>query len=568
MLDEKIIEQAPKAGLRSSIEEVARVDPVTWAMYFRRLRGHSFKFDVRDEMTAEAMANERTRKMLLLRQRPFLIGPLSDTHPHKAYEKGRQVGVSELALTEEMWFLWANPDKKFVHTFPRDKQLQDFSTTRIAPALRETPRMRSIVGVPNQVYVKKIGYGFLMLRSAWESNLGEGIDADGVVFDEKDRMQAGIDVAFRESLKSSNFGWIREVSTPTLPGKGVDEPYSVSDQREWHVRCKACSMWQTVDYPDNVIQMSDLPLGSVEIPDGAFEFRCRKPRCRGELDRLTGQWVARYPDRKNIRGYWIPQTIAPWISATQLMRNKAYYKFQQLFENYCLGRPSVSDNILLSESDFEYSIAGHGPFTSRTPEWERITVGIDWGHLNWVTVIGTNSFNHRKYLLAIEVFDDDAADANVAVAVGQFLAPFDPDVIVPDSGYGKDRNKILMKKFPGKVFSCFYNSSDKSSRTIKPVWSEDKGQVLCDRTISLKETCLMFKERELGLPAWDQKVKLLQRHFLNLTPMKEEDEDDGTIVEVIRAKGDDHLAHAVNYARLGMEKLEGGTSPFSFEFVG
>ena len=44
--------------------------------------------------------------------------------------------------------------------------------------------MRAIMGVPNQVQTKRLSNSFLLLRSAWESNLGEGIDADGVTFDE------------------------------------------------------------------------------------------------------------------------------------------------------------------------------------------------------------------------------------------------------------------------------------------------------------------------------------------------------------------------------------------------
>lgn len=453
------------------------------------------------------------------------------------------------------------------NTFPREKQLTDFATTRIAEAKDESPRMKHLFGTPDQTFLKRIGESsFLLLRSAWESNLGEGVDADGVTFDEKDRMKEGIEVAFRESLSSSKFGLLREVSTPTLPGRGVDANYLHSDQHEWHVKCLKCSMWQPIEFPDNIVQMKDVPPGAKELPEGAFEYRCRKDKCRGELDRVYGYWVPKFPTRGNIRGYLIPQTICPWITATQLMQKKIDYKFQQLWENYCLGRTSVGENVLLSEEDFANAIAGHEMVGARTPDWDHITVGIDWGHLNWVVVIGRNAHNGKRYLLNIGVFEDDMRNELESVKRAEaFLAPFNPDVIVADAGYGKDRNAYLLRKYPGKLFACWYNPSERGSRTFVPSWQDAFSKVLVDRTMTVKNTCRVIKERELGLPRYDRAMQLFQKHFSALAPMREEEE--GEIFETIQATGDDHLVHATGYAILGMDKVESAYSSFSFDFV-
>lgn len=803
-------------------------------------------------------------------------------------------------------------------TFPREKQLTDFSTTRINEVMEESPRMKHLFGVPNQTFLKKIGFSsFLLLRSAWESNLGEGIDADGVTFDEKDRMKEGIEVAFRESLSSSKYNLLREVSTPTLPGRGVDASFLHSDQMEWHIRCTKCGMWQTIEYPENVIQMMDIPPGAKELPEGAFEYRCRKDKCRGDLDRVHGQWIAKYPSRANIRGYLIPQTICPWINATQLMQKKIDYKFQQLWENYsslpgfpvltnngpklieqvttadsvfthkarwrrvtalhphlyngtivdvyvggdyrkptlsvtrdhpvllegggwlnaehlvaeqrstgykghwlcypkpklpeepqhlslsglvtnewarfyglflaegcataittvhhkkekgliafskrmlgrlgnvytqdpakyegqsqqavvvggsltndskaffldlyggtlankripafvfglprvqklaflrgyvegdgyisegtlelqtcsphighglqlliadlgyyaklrghrnklngetfmqhrltysgapgrkllrelgypardpersytfyredsdffllpvrkvvkrevanervynfavkddesyllngvvshnCLGRTSIGENILLSEQDFENATAGHEMVGARTPDWDMVSIGIDWGHLNWVVVIGRNATNGKKYLLNIGVFEDDLRNELDSVKrAEEFIAPYEPDLIIADAGYGKDRNAYLLRKYPNKLFSCYYNPSEKGSRTFIPSWSDAFSKVLVDRTMTLKNTCRIIKERELGLPRYDRAMQTWQKHFMHLAPLREE--EDGEIFEVISSTGDDHLAHATGYALLGFDKMESSLSSFSFDFL-
>lgn len=549
---------------RQSALSLAKADPLLWTMLYRRLKGQKYVFDLHHEM-GKAI-HEATPKQLL-RHRPFLKQPLTDMSRHKVYKKARQVGVSELSITEVLWFLWSHPNKKWIYTFPRDKQLTDFSTTRIAEAFAETALMRGVIGIPNQIYTKRIGDSFLMLRSAWDSNLGEGIDADGVTFDEKDRMKEGIEVAFKESLSSSAWGLTREVSTPTLPGRGVDAPYALSCQYEWFVKCSKCGKRQTVDYPDNVVQMHEIPYGTSDIPEGTFEYRCRLDKCRGVLNRLDGEWVAAYPNRKDISGYWMPQTICAWLTASELMRKKGEYKFKQLFENYCLGRTSIGENVLLTHQNFEDCIAGYEMPNARGAEWNHIVAGIDWGHLNWVVIMGVNSVNNRKYLLNVAVFEDDQHnELNSVKQIDHFLEPFNPDVIVADAGYGKDRNSYLLKRYPGKVFACSYNTSDKSSRTFKPVWADKDSRVLVDRTMTLKNTCRTIMDKEIGFPIFDKRLGLLIKHFLNLAPMKVE--EDGDIYETIDKTGDDHLAHATNYALIALDKIEGSSSSsFSFEFI-
>lgn len=554
-------------SIRDGLAALAKKRASTWSMYNRTIKGSPYTFDVSgliDKLnTSEAKADV---KRLLLRHRPFLVQPLNDPHPWKVYKKGRQVGVSELSVTETLWFLDTHPNTKWIYTFPREKQLLDFSTTRITEAMGESPRMKHLFTTPNQTFLKKIGgSSFLLLRSAWESNLGEGVDADGVTFDEKDRMKPGIEVAFRESLSSSRHGLLREVSTPTLPGRGVDASYMHSDQMEWHVKCRKCSMWQQIEYPENIVQMMDIPPGTKELPEGCYEYRCRKERCRGLLDRVHGFWVPRYPDRKNIRGYLIPQTICPWISATEVMQKKIEMKFQQFWENYVLAKTSIGENILLGEQDFINTTAGHAVVHSRSPDWSEISVGIDWGHLNWVVVIGKNASNGKRYLLNVAVFEDDhRSELQSVKLIDAFISPYEPDVIVADAGYGKDRNSYLLRKYPERLFACWYNPSEKGSRTFQPSWSDAFAKVLVDRTLTIKETCRAFKEKEIGLPAWDNGVKMLVKHFQNLAPMRVEEE--GEIYETIEKTGDDHLVHATGYAKLGLDKLEGGVSAFSFEF--
>lgn len=564
-------------SIKNVISTLAEVRPSTWSMYYRSIKGSPYSFDVRGRIeqlgpvTPEMKREDvNARTQLLLRHRPFLLQPLNDPHPKKIYKKGRQVGVSELSITEALWFLVMHPRTKVVYCFPREKQLIDFSSTRISEVMDESPYMRRLFQMPNQTFLKRIGgNSFLMLRSTWEANLGEGIDADVVIFDEKDRMKPNIEVAFKESLSSSNYGLLREVSTPTLPGRGIDASYAHSDQREWHVRCIKCGLWQTVEYPDNLIQIADVPPGTKEIPKGSYAYQCRKERCRGALNRLEGFWVPKFPSNQHIRGYMIPQTIAPWISADDVMQKRIDYKHLQLWENYVLAKTSVGESVLLTEADFDKANAGHEMISFRSlvsSDWEHVSIGVDWGNSNWCIVLGRNIHNKRMYVLNIRMFPDDPRDEMTMLkAMYDFIEPFNPDIIVADAGYGKDRCAYLLRRFPGKLFSTWYNMSAARSKTFAPMWNEVQSKLLVDRTMTLRLTCRAIREREIGFPRYDRMVEILVRHFQALAPLKVE--EDGEITEVIESTGEDHCAHTLGYALLGIERLTQSVSKFSCEFV-
>lgn len=575
--------------LMDALEELSMSDPAVFCALKRRLRGKPLSFRNDDDISDIAIDLLRTQnpqnwehelRGRLLMHRPWMLEPLRDRHPHKAYEKARQVGISELSLTEAIHFLTsAKPGEKlkWVYTFPRDSQLRDFSNTRIAEALRETKAMRDLVTGSNQIYAKGLRNGHLLLRSAWESGLGEGIDADGVTLDEKDRMKDGVDIAFRESLASSKYGWLREVSTPSLPDRGVDKSFRASDQRTWFVACKNGHK-QEITFEDNIHQVKggDL-LGVKELPPGTYDYLCRYSKCRAPLERRNGEWVTKYPDRVGIRGYHLSQLMAVWITATQLMQKKLEYRFYQPWANYCLGITAKGDNMMLSSEDFLGLDAQYQRITRRSPVWTRIGVGIDWGHQNWVTVFGDNT-NGRRYLLDIGIFEDDYRNPLSSVrAIEQYLIPFQPDVIVADAGYGKDRNAYLIKKFtegrdtPADVYACWYNPSTKASRTFQPVWGENR--VLVDRTMTLKVVARTIKDREWGMPTMaDPRVALLVKHWTSLSTMLHEEEnvDTGTksmVEEIAAVGGEDHLAHATCYGLLGLDRVAKTTNTFSFDFV-
>lgn len=101
-----LIESPPPATAMDGLEGIAKIDPVVWCAVNRRVKGEPLIFDNARKLSEDSLGQVRTtliksdydRELYsrLLHHRPFLKQPLRDKHLHKVYEKGRQIGGSEL----------------------------------------------------------------------------------------------------------------------------------------------------------------------------------------------------------------------------------------------------------------------------------------------------------------------------------------------------------------------------------------------------------------------------------------------------------------------------------------
>jgi hypothetical protein len=188
-------------------------------------------------------------------------------------------------------------------------------------------------------------------------------------------------------------------------------------------------------------------------------------------------------------------------------------------------------------------------------------IGLDWGHLNWGLAVGVNTYNNLAYLIGFNVVEDSDTDPlGSARQMHAWAQAFEPDLILADSGYGKDRNAYMLKLWGDRFYAVYYHPSDKHSRTFKPQFIQASHRVLADRTITLKYACQQIREKALGLPAWDSRLQLVVDHFKNLAPLQVEEDD--LIYEVIEHTGDDHLAHCVGYTAMGVDQLVEGWGNF------
>jgi hypothetical protein len=554
--------------------------PSIWAQELTTLRGRPYRFEARLENGIYDMSRPQA-------QRRFLQEIMDDQHPWKAQQKARQLGLSENAVREALWFADQHPHTKQVYTFPTENQVRDFSNTRLEETIKDSPylsRLMSETGDVDRVTLKKIRSSFIFFRSGATPKAGEGVDADMVTFDELDRMHKGVTVAFNESLSSSTYGYRRDVSTPSLPGVGVNESFQKSDQRHWFMECPYCGHFFTLvhDWP-NCIQEIPARLRhrfpDIKGMEQTHYFQCMQ--CHepvSDLTRMNGFWYALFPENKRVRGYQTSQLIAPWISATSVINKLLDYKLEQLHTNYVIGLPYMGKNVLITEGNIRACIDNSmtNPYDLPPAVRTKVQVGGDWGNDSW-QIAGAPFGDGRIVLTGIQHISDkmkEPEDKNPHFERSKaFFKLMDAKRGVFDAGYGKDRNYELLKEFPARVYSCFYpNNQTDYTKSFTDAWNDNDFRVNVDRTLTLKVALKMFVDRKIIIPKWivdDPTLapykgghlpifQVFIKHLTNLVSVMDiEDGADGR--EVINERigtlpGGDHFGHAWNYLCIGLRR--------------
>ena len=501
-----------------------------WAMEYRTLKGKPYRFN-----------GEKPHQ-----QRAFLQQMLADDSKHKTYQKSRQCGVSENSVSEILYLTDKYDYKKFMYVFPTGKQMKDFVQTRIEPAILSSEHITSRLNRKrDNLNSKQIGKCDIFFRSGSTPGAGEGVDLDGVFFDERDRMVTSILDAFREGLSSSPLALIRDISTPSLPGTGVNLSFEQSDKKYWFVRCTKCGHKQVLTFPESLVYIKD---------EATYDYKCKK--CNGYrcIDRTQGEWVPEIKDTQMPwSGYQVSQLDCAWIAADDIMEKKNRM-FPQFFFNYVLGLPYVGSNILIEQRHINNALEGGLEIVKKQGQ---IIAGVDWGDTSWI-VIGMLTDNNKKVMVIHYEKMDYTDPAKHFKRVSELIDEYNIDITVCDAGYGKDRNAALFRLHPKKVFSCNYVDTYQS-KIIENVWMDKRFSVTANRTVALKVMALAWKQGEVVLPKAlvvnNQNTLEFFNHMKSLAVKLVEVSETEMPWERIGSMGPDHFAHAFNYMWIAFYRI-------------
>jgi hypothetical protein len=464
-------------------------------------------------------------------------------------EKAAQMGASELALTWALYFCDRFPRTKTIFFFPTDESVQDFSHDRLGPIINESPRLAQICRGVQNVGLKHVGLSSIYMRGMYTKQATKSINADCLVFDELDESKRANKRQALQRIKHSQFGYVFELSTPTLPGYGIDEQWVTTDQRYWHLACRC---------PDGVVLEDHFPECVVER-DGGWTLRC--PKCgKEDLDpcapatvgEYTG-WVPRFPGRER-RGYHLTQLFSTVLDLGETMEWWNSGKDRDEFFNSVLGYPFAGDRMPLTLDLLHDS--GIDPYRLEIPKRrnpnDRIFMGVDQG--NTLHVVITKEEGEKRRLLWLGRLTGDDPFAELGKIIGQVK----PSACVIDDGPNTVPARQVARAFRN-CFTAHYSESAKKELH----WKQKDRMVMGHRTDTLDEMVLQWQQHVYATPADTPLTPELVVCFDQLRRLaKKKETDPKTAIEEIRyiSNGEDHYAHAFNYENMAASRPGARTS--------
>lgn len=463
----------------------------------------------------------------------FMLQPFMDMSPEQVHRKCAQIGGSVKEILRSFWlakYLRAN----VIYTLPTRNAVRDFVLPKVNPIIEHNPILGSFIRTTDSIELKKVGDRFIYFRGSWGQGSAISISAHILINDEKDHSNQKTLRTYKSRLDDAkrerpDLGWMMNFSNPTIPDYGIDEDFKNSCQYHWYIKCHRCNHWQFMKWPDNV-----------DVKRGIYI--CDK--CSGELDnedRRVGRWIAHKPKNK-VHGYWYSQLMVPWIPATKIIADWNEGKGDQsIFHNFTLGQAYQSGEAGVTRADLLNCIV-----LDQNPETD-VAIGVDVGTTKHV-VIG-NRYGVFK-VLETDSWDEIEQLRNYYSAYMVIDAM--PDHVKP---------KKLAKKYPGKVFVCYYDSQKKNIQTVEWGTGDDRFVVRVDRTKIFDETVADIHSQDLeyyGLNSiqlddyikhWGNMYRtvIVDAQDRQQVAWKTKGEDTGT-------KKPDHYAHATVYFKVALSK--------------
>jgi hypothetical protein len=384
---------------------------------------------------------------------------------------------------------------------------------------------------------KQIGKNFIHYLGSQTSLSAIMLSLDLLVGDEFDKSPQDILETYDSRLQHSDFGWKWLFSNPTIPDFGCDKFWNISDQKKWHIKHSCGEIYvldeSCIDYEAEI-------------------FRC--PKCKEEItdeNRRMGEWVATAEGKWS--GYWIPLWLNPQIKAPYIAEKKRGGK--EYFYNFVAGLPYINTADMLSMQILEGNLVN----TTNSQEG-RIIIGIDTGHDIHYTL--GNKEGRFFYRHIASVAQNPTPNYNPWDEVEKLLKQYPRSIAVIDQGGDLIGPRILQKKYPGRVYLCWFVKPTKNQELIRWV-DEENGigvcKVLVDRNRMIQESVEEYKEGRSPIQGKVEDWKDWFAHALNVYRVKEtvgEDTDPQYGWRYVwKRKGPDHFFLSDIYFRVGLDRF-------------
>jgi len=429
----------------------------------------------------------------------------------------------------------------------------DFSAARFDPALETSPELRRLFTNVNNMGLKRAGANSLYVRGSRSRSALKSIPVSFLVFDEVEEMEDEAIALGRERTSGQMDFQLWEISTPSVPGAGINALFERSRQEHFFFPCPSCRRHIQLTYPDCLVIT-----GEYESDPKIKDSHLICPSCKAKLPHeekpqylAAGKWVSAHPDR-DIRGFHVSQLYSCALHPSELAkaarRAEVSATYEQEFYNSKLGLPHIVAGSNVTIKDVNSCVWDYRMNEQSYISGENfLTLGIDVGtrcHFeltSWrfSTVADTIDVNEEAF--GHVVFAGTFTDFREADTL---IRKYRPRMTVIDNLPDTRASKVLAARFPRLVKLCSYSAA--SARDLV-----DHGEhVTVDRTTWLDLALGRFNAKRISLP--QDIPHEYKQHMTSLVRIYRQHRTTGENIAMYKKTDDDHYAHARNYNEIAL----------------
>lgn len=470
----------------------------------------------------------------------------------EVFQKAGQMAISTYALIKTFY----RADRfaiKIIYYFPTDEDVRDFAQDRANVLIDNSPYLsqKMVYDKADNLGLKQIGNSSIYFRGVYTKRKVKSVDADMIVKDEVDEADQENLIYAEDRLLHSQFKWIIELSQPSRPDFGINRSFKKSDQRYWMVKCSGCGRWNDIveSFPKNLF---------VKGKGESLKAWIGCTRCKKSLDVQKGQWVAKFPGRKDCRGYLVSQLFSSTVDATFIFKkfNGAILTSEKKnLYNSIIGIPyhdpqmcPVTDTVLdacIGSDGFERK--AYSSF-----------IGIDVGDICHVVILGWTGYR-LKVLWLEEVL------ATNRERFEQIIETYKGFFVIDAMPY-KPLAKYLCKKYYGWGAMQYFNANELITKHERD-GEADIPVVKHDRTTSIEDMVSLLQEGFFILPnpkkLNEKELEVFERFRFQLKNLEKEKVMDARGYEKIEYKKNvaNHFGMALNSAFIAFQIGRGTFTP-------
>src|SRR5215831_1153164 len=235
-------------------------------------------------------------------------------------QKAAQIGITDSAILNPVGYFMDQDPCPILVVQPTIEMAEAFSTDRLQPMLRDSPRLRSLVAESrsrdsqNTLRRKAFKGGYIALGGANSAASLSGRPVRVLLLDDVDRYPASAGTEgnpLQLAIARASAFWNRKiviVSSPGIAGVShVEREMATSTCEYWYLPCPFCALMQILDW--DRVRFADMTHRCLSCHEHAEKHRWLAG---------SGEWRAHRPTDERgakvlVRGFYLSGLYNPWI---------------------------------------------------------------------------------------------------------------------------------------------------------------------------------------------------------------------------------------------------------------